>query len=709
MFVDEAQDLDKQALELLIDYFPRAKIIILGDIFQSISKELRENLLYRLLTKTNQQGWIKLDSLNDIQIDRNVMYITPRVPEKILEKLKKVFKEHYSEKITNLPFDSWKSESDEKEADINWFEFNNFVEVYNRISNSFKIRDGENREIYDQEKIRNSMILTYTSEITVENKCGDIHRGKKILMENGMDESWINSEYKIKESNKLFMSTMASSKGLEADNVIVIVSENIDSKHSSSEDVIINLLCVAFSRCKKKLTVYYKKDGKLGPTFVNRFNEYTGELNGSMDVKMIDTLLKSHSIESLTEESDIFSSKLYRKMKYSLQEDRFLKTFRPLLDEHPELHRQEQRTHEERTLYNLPKQKNKLQTLTSKDLFMYFIIQEIRHNWLDLTHEQELEMDNKKTRIPDHLQNLSVSYTQKLSDYRKEINQPNMNFLTFQQELNEIQNLLDSNSGSSEERDAYENRRFQIFQTKFEKVKTFYCLKSLLIKRSFIENDLASVQDFYDLYYHKDVHNVYQGTSYSGRLFDFIQNDAKDTIQYNCCLYGDHLITTTPSILVDLDDRCEIWVFESNRLVSSDEEYDNRQKINAEEILYKETRLLRGINCLFNHLNANENYINLEGKIVVIKIINIFERLWYTYQLKPKNNFEINNAIRFNQENNTNYQIRRHHIEDFKLLKKDVKETILLHNLKRYLSKENHNILQKIDVNKFFLLMVNMI
>ena len=58
--MDESQDLDQQALELLLSYYPNAKLIILGDIFQSIQREPRENLLYRLLSKTSPQGEIVL-------------------------------------------------------------------------------------------------------------------------------------------------------------------------------------------------------------------------------------------------------------------------------------------------------------------------------------------------------------------------------------------------------------------------------------------------------------------------------------------------------------------------------------------------------------------------------------------------------------------------------------------------------------------------
>ena len=177
------------------------------------------------------------------------MYLTPRVPPKILETLKEEFINHYNEKISNLPFNQWKSTSTETESKIVWRQFGTFKELYEKIAKSFK--DDNNQE-YDEIKIKNSMILSYTSEITVNDKCGDIHRGmKELINTHSIDKDLINSNYKVKEKNKLFMSTMASSKGLEADNVIVILSDNIDNKHCSSEDVVMNLLCVAFSRCKK--------------------------------------------------------------------------------------------------------------------------------------------------------------------------------------------------------------------------------------------------------------------------------------------------------------------------------------------------------------------------------------------------------------------------------------------------------------------------
>ena len=58
---------------------------------------------------------------------------------------------------------------------------------------------------------------------------------RELIETHGINKSLINTNYKIKEQDKLFMSTMSSSKGLEADNVIVIITDNIDQKHSASD------------------------------------------------------------------------------------------------------------------------------------------------------------------------------------------------------------------------------------------------------------------------------------------------------------------------------------------------------------------------------------------------------------------------------------------------------------------------------------------
>ena len=41
-------------------------------------------------------------------------------PKKILEKLKEVLIENYSEKITNLPFEKWDSTSSNTQGDFEW-------------------------------------------------------------------------------------------------------------------------------------------------------------------------------------------------------------------------------------------------------------------------------------------------------------------------------------------------------------------------------------------------------------------------------------------------------------------------------------------------------------------------------------------------------------------------------------------------------------
>ena len=49
VFIDEAQDLEISVLKILKQRFQNAKLMIVGDIFQSIQKEPRESLLWKLL------------------------------------------------------------------------------------------------------------------------------------------------------------------------------------------------------------------------------------------------------------------------------------------------------------------------------------------------------------------------------------------------------------------------------------------------------------------------------------------------------------------------------------------------------------------------------------------------------------------------------------------------------------------------------------
>ncbi len=724
LFLDEAQDLDGQALELLLSYYPNAKLIILGDIFQSIQREPRENLLYRLLSKTNSQGEIVLkgkffanETDRTIRVDRNIMYLTPRVPPKILETLKEEFINHYSEKINNLPFNQWKSTSSETESKIVWRQFGTFKELFEKIANSFK--DDNNQE-YDEIKIKNSMILSYTSEITVNDKCGDIHRGmKELINTHSIDKNLINSNYKIKEQNKLFMSTMASSKGLEADNVIVILSDNIDKKHSLSEDVVMNLLCVAFSRCKKKLTVYFHKGGKLGPTFVSRFSHHTqlppSEFHGDLNIDIVKTLLRSHTIETLTEQSDIFSSQLYNKMRniIKLNEDQCLRTYRPLCDRIEYIGIRDARTFEERKMKHMPIDENRIQTKVNKDIFYYFLLQEFKNDWLNLSTHQGEQLT--RIYVPDHLKWLSDEHRGRLEAYR--LNTQNHPFSVLNQEYKSIENqYLEARqqygllSTSQRERcQSLKEQLYPLFKIKMENAQEFFLLKSLLMKQSNIKSDIPDVRHFFDLYYNVELTDVFNGSPGrpSSSLFDFIRGDGKDCIRYNFTVYGDHLITGIPSILCEKENHLEIWIIDSQRLVSK-EEGENRTLIHSQELLYRETRLLRGINLILNHIQCNEVFDNLENKKIELKIVNIYERLWYKYLMKPKPLQQQNQARLLNEQNNTDYYIKKHHVEDFKSLKRDIKETILFHNLKTYLSKinfltdSNENDSVKVDVNNFF-------
>ena len=74
IFLDEAQDLERNVEYLFFKRYPNAKFVIVGDIFQSIQKEPRESFLWSLLQKNLPNTYH--------------MTNTPRVPPSILTEMK---------------------------------------------------------------------------------------------------------------------------------------------------------------------------------------------------------------------------------------------------------------------------------------------------------------------------------------------------------------------------------------------------------------------------------------------------------------------------------------------------------------------------------------------------------------------------------------------------------------------------------------------
>ena len=97
----------------------------------------------------------------------------------------------------------------------------------------------------------NSMILVFSSAITVRGKLGDVSRVRRYFQEKKIP---VNSNHKLMKDDSLFISTVNSSKGLERDNVFCFLTFPLELAFANfSNDILMNLLTVAMSRCKKSI------------------------------------------------------------------------------------------------------------------------------------------------------------------------------------------------------------------------------------------------------------------------------------------------------------------------------------------------------------------------------------------------------------------------------------------------------------------------
>jgi hypothetical protein len=156
LFVDEAQDLEKNTFHVFKKCFPNARMIFVGDIFQSIQKEPRESLLWFLSNNKNEN------------IHYYYMKETPRVPLSILNELKNVITKTYPEYTKQIS--DWTSTNHHSKHDIEWFKFENYKSLYDKMFDFI--------EMYPIEK---SMILTFSSCITVRGALGDLARIRRLL------------------------------------------------------------------------------------------------------------------------------------------------------------------------------------------------------------------------------------------------------------------------------------------------------------------------------------------------------------------------------------------------------------------------------------------------------------------------------------------------------------------------------------------------
>ena len=226
IYIDEVQDLETQTFLVLKTFFKHAKIIFAGDVFQSIQKEPRESLLWHLL---------HTPILNTFKI---CMKETPRVPKKILSTLQTTLTQNYPEFKDEIK--SWTSSNNISDVDVVWEKFYNYNQTFDYM-NQFC-------QQYNQQDI---MILSFSSAITVKGNMGDVARFRKFLQHQGYP---LNNNHKKIDPDTLFLSTANSSKGLERDYVLCILTFPLELAFINfSNDIVLNLITVALTRAKKKV------------------------------------------------------------------------------------------------------------------------------------------------------------------------------------------------------------------------------------------------------------------------------------------------------------------------------------------------------------------------------------------------------------------------------------------------------------------------
>jgi hypothetical protein len=228
IYIDECQDLESQSFIIFETFFPNSQIIFAGDVFQSIQREPRESLLWSLLN-------------NEIEnISRHYMKETPRVPENILKNVKESLTSYYPEFSEEI--DKWRS-SNSHQQEIEWHRFYNYSDVFKSVDKFLEEHDP-----------LNSMILTFSSAITVKGAIGDLARFRRYLYTKGQK---VNNNHKKMDHDKLFLSTVNSSKGLERDYVFIVSTFPLERAFISfSNDLVINLITVGVTRAKKKVIFY---------------------------------------------------------------------------------------------------------------------------------------------------------------------------------------------------------------------------------------------------------------------------------------------------------------------------------------------------------------------------------------------------------------------------------------------------------------------
>ena len=241
VLVDEAQDLDQTSLLFFRAFFPNARFYFFGDVFQCIQKEPRCSLLWKLLQPEK---------------DRVIYFMkqTPRVPTPILSEIKNALVHHYPEYTEEI--NGWYSGNpltDPEIARIKWVSFRQYAEIFKRC-----------KEFLDQHDPKDCMVLTFSSAITVRGNMGDLSRFRQFFLQENIP---VNRNYKTMDADRLFLSTVNSSKGLERKHVFIALSFPLELAFANfSNNLVVNLVSVGLSRCKQDVVFCV-------PAYEDRFSD----------------------------------------------------------------------------------------------------------------------------------------------------------------------------------------------------------------------------------------------------------------------------------------------------------------------------------------------------------------------------------------------------------------------------------------------------
>lgn len=236
VILDECQDLEIQALNMLKQAFPNALFVFAGDVLQSIQKEPKESVLWQIMMNNEKY------SSDDYK--KIFMYQTPRVPKNILNEIRTALGNFYPE-LTD-EFAKWKSQNTTTDGKLDWHQFSNYKEIFDNLLSFCSKHDH-----------KDIMVLTFSSSITVRGTLGDVSRIRNFLKSKNIP---VNHNHKMMEHDKVFLSTANSSKGLERKFVFVILSFPLEKAFLNfSNDLVMNLLTVALSRAQQTIDIFVPK------------------------------------------------------------------------------------------------------------------------------------------------------------------------------------------------------------------------------------------------------------------------------------------------------------------------------------------------------------------------------------------------------------------------------------------------------------------